>query len=138
VLILLVLFGLPLIVSIIILANRDPQNSEGGGIVFISVIAWIMFLLLATRFVFWGVWGKENIRVSNSSIQVNYDYKVYMSKTIIHKGEMSNLILKRDYSEDDSGRLSFEGENLIYSSVLKISNEDFEELLLEFPKLFSK
>lgn len=103
-----------------------------GGRVFLGILLWIGAFLLFYRLIFWGLWGKEYITVSDSKVKVRYDYKLNLVKTnpIVFEGENVWLEFERSTSvrKKKMVKLRFQIDNEQYLSVLNIPFESIDQL----------
>jgi hypothetical protein len=73
---LLTVVGFPFIPVIFSLLS-DSVNVSGSKGLLLPIVVWIIFILLISRFAFWGLWGKEIIQIGKNHLQVSYNYKFY-------------------------------------------------------------
>jgi hypothetical protein len=122
-----IIFGLPVLGLILSIFNNDP---EGSGGLFVGLFAYVLFMLIICRFLFWGLWGKETIYYGGDSLRVQYDYKLWKSKIRTFKLNSDNFSCVEDKYEHGGGqyKIIFGSLEDGYQSVLSLKTQQIYQL----------
>jgi len=128
------IFGLPLVGFLI---NFLDDRSDNNG-VYLGILAYTLFMIILSRFLFWGLWGAECISINKDSLTVIYDYKFWKSKPQKYLfSELEISICDEEIrNEVEIAKLKFNFVENEYSTVLKISTERINEVGHLISKIF--
>ena len=122
-----IIFGLPIIGLVL---NLSSETEEGGGKVVFGILLYTLLSILLSRYLFWGLWGKELITIRTSEISVQYDYKIWKTRPKTFEIESSEFQGFLDTYDEKSKKyyLLFGPEKTGYQSVLKLKREQIMAL----------